>query len=174
MKIFSEALKSLHPAAMPSPGFLIPNASFAVRLSSRTMDCISLPMTRPCFLVIDKQYPGSISTRKLVIETALLNVLTAYSAEEAIEMLKRFPQVDGIVLDTEVPGLPCHELIGRLRSIRADIPIISVSPTGYEPCNGEQFHVSSYDPQDLLDQLQRICSKETLELSQTPQDSPAE
>jgi hypothetical protein len=24
---------------------------------------------RPCFLVLDQEYPGSISTRKLVIET---------------------------------------------------------------------------------------------------------
>lgn len=118
-------------------------------------------MTRPCFLVIDKQYPGSISTRKLVIETAMLNVLTAYSADEALETLARFPNVDGIVMDTEVPGLSCTELIDRLRRIRSDIPIVTVSPSGYEPCGGEERHVSSYDPQDLLEQMQQICPKET-------------
>lgn len=36
-------------------------------------------MIRPCFLVIDREFPGSISTRKLVLETAKFNVLTAYS-----------------------------------------------------------------------------------------------
>src|SRR5581483_1979038 len=102
----------------------------------------------------------SISTRKLVIETALLNVLTAYSAEEAVQMLNRFPKVDGIVLDTEVYGLSCTQLIERLRTIRDDVPIITVSPSGYEPCGGEQYHVSSYDPRELLDQIQQICSKE--------------
>jgi CheY-like chemotaxis protein len=121
---------------------------------------------RPCFLVVDKQYPGSISARKLVIETAMLNVLTAYSAEEAVEMLERFPNVDGVVMDTEVRGMPCPELIRRLRGIRPEIPVISVSPSGHEPCGGEQFHVSSYDPQDLLEQLQVLCPKETREKAQ--------
>ena len=73
---------------------------------------------RPCFLVIDKQFPASISTRKLVIETAMLNVLTAYSAEEAVAMLTRFPKVDGVVMDTEVRGMPCVELIEKLRVVR--------------------------------------------------------
>lgn len=118
-------------------------------------------MIRPCFLVVDKQYPGSISARKLVIETAMLNVLTAYSAEEAVQMLNRFPKVDGAVIDTEVRGMSCADLIQQLREIRPDLPVITVSPTGYEKCGGEQFHVSSYDPQDLLEQLQAVCPKKT-------------
>jgi len=120
-------------------------------------------MIRPCFLVIDKQYPGNISTRKLVIETAMLNVVTAYGAEEAIETLARFPNMDGVVLDTEMPGMSCRELIDRLRAIRREIPIITVSPSGYEACGGEQCHVSGFDPQDLLEQMQKICSKQTRE-----------
>jgi CheY-like chemotaxis protein len=123
-------------------------------------------MIRPCFLVVDKQYPGSISARKLVIETAMLNVITAYSAEEAIAMIARFPAVDGAVIDTEVRGMTCTQLIERLRAVRANLPVITVSPSGYEPCGGEQFHVSSYDPQDLLEQLQALCPKETREKAQ--------
>ena len=57
----------------------------------RGPDRISTGMIRPCFLVIDKQYPGSISARKLVIETAMLNVITAYSAEEAVATLPASP-----------------------------------------------------------------------------------
>ncbi|HEX4030848.1 MAG TPA: response regulator [Terracidiphilus sp.] len=116
-------------------------------------------MIRPCFLVIDNQFPGSISTRKLVIETAQLNVLTAYSAHEGIEMLIRFNKVDGIVLDTEIADMECRKLIERLREIRRDVPIITVSPSGDDRCGGEQYHVSSYEPQALLDQLRHICGK---------------
>ena len=123
-------------------------------------------MIRPCFLVIDKRYPGSISARKLVIETALLNVITTYSVEEAIGMLARFPAVDGIVLDTEVKGITCRDLIRRLRAVRSDLPIVTVSPSGHDPCGAEDFHVSSYDPQDLLEQLNRICPKETREAAE--------
>jgi CheY-like chemotaxis protein len=121
---------------------------------------------RPCFLVIDHQYPGNISTRKLVIETAQLNVLTAYSAEEAIQMLARFPNVDGIVVDSEVKGMTCRQLIDRLRAVRREIPIVTVSPSGHEACGGEQYHCSSYDPRALLDQLQKICPGESREAAQ--------
>jgi CheY-like chemotaxis protein len=115
-------------------------------------------MIRPCFLVIDNQYPGSISARKLVIETAQLNVITAYSAQEALGTFSRFPSVNGIVLDTEVQGIPCQQLIKQLRTIRGDVPIITVSPTGHDRCDGEEYHVSSYDPQALLEQLKHICA----------------
>lgn len=127
---------------------------------------------RPCFLVIDKQYPGTISSRKLVIETALLNVITAYSAEEAVQTLTRFPAVDGIVLDKEVHGTTCRQLIDRLRSIRADIPVITVSPSGYDPCGGEQYHVSSYDPQQLLEQIRRVCDR-AVNQAASEHDNPA-
>ena len=116
-----------------------------------------LMMTRPCFLVIDNQYPGSISARKLVIETAQLNVISAYSAHEALELFTRFPDVDGIVLDTEIAGISCRKLIEKLREIRSDIPVVTVSPSGQDKCNGEQYHISSYDPQALLDQLRHIA-----------------
>src|SRR5581483_10056196 len=127
-------------------------------LQSQKADSIPRPripprMVRPCFLIVDKQYPGSISTRKLVIETALLNVITAYSAKEAIATLERFSNVDGIVIDTEVYGMSCRQLISELRKIRSDIPIVTVSPSGHDRCDGEEHHVSSYDPQDLLQQL---------------------
>jgi CheY-like chemotaxis protein len=115
---------------------------------------------RPCFLVVDNQYPGSISTRKLVIETAQLNVITAYSTGEALSTLTRFPGVNGIVFDTDTPGMPCKQFIERVRELRSDVPIITVSPSGHDPCDGEEYHVSSYEPQALLDQLRHICGKE--------------
>jgi CheY-like chemotaxis protein len=123
-------------------------------------------MPRPCFLVIDNQYPASISARKLVIETAMLNVITAYSAREAIQTIKRFPAVDGVVLDTEVHGMSCAELIAALRAIRPDVPIITVSPNGDSRCDGEQQHVSSYDPAELLECLQSICPPELLQAAE--------
>ena len=63
-------------------------------------------MVRPCFLVIDREFPGSISTRKLVIETAKFNVLTAYSGLEALDTLQQFPAIHGVVLDAEIMARP--------------------------------------------------------------------
>lgn len=111
---------------------------------------------RPCFLVVDNEYPGSISTRKLVLESAKLNVLTAYTDEEAIHTLERFPNVDGVVLDTQLKGRPCAELIAQLRNREVPVPIITVSPSGHDPCGGEQYHVSTFDPKQLLEAVKKI------------------
>jgi len=112
---------------------------------------------RPCFLIVDNEYPGSISTRKLVIESAKLNVITAYSFAEALEMLNRFPDVDGVVLDTRLDGRPCSEVVKELKSVRAKVPIVTISPSGHEPCGGEEYHLSNFDPKHLLAALQEIC-----------------
>lgn len=111
---------------------------------------------RPCFLVVDNEYPGSISARKLVLESAKLNVLTAYTADEALRTVQRFPNIDGIVLDTQLKGRSCAELIEQLRVVQTNMPIITVSPTGHDPCGGEQYHVSNFDPKRLLEIIQKI------------------
>jgi CheY-like chemotaxis protein len=111
---------------------------------------------RPCFLVVDNEYPGSISTRKLLLESAKLNVITAYSADEAIHTLNRFPNVDGVVLDTQMRGRSCAEIVKQIRRKNAALPIVTVSPRGQDPCGGEQFHVSNFDPRQLLEALHQI------------------
>jgi response regulator RpfG family c-di-GMP phosphodiesterase len=75
-------------------------------------------MIRPCFLVVDQEHSGSISTRKLVIETAKFNVITAYSGDEAIQTLAKFPAVDGVVLDAGVNDLPCSVVLKQIKQSR--------------------------------------------------------
>lgn len=117
---------------------------------------------RPCFLILDYDFPGSISSRKLVIESAKLNVITAYGQQEAIDTLERYPRVDGVVVNAQMEGpLSCREFIERLREVRRDVPIVTVSASGHAACGGEQFHVSSYDPRQLLDALEKMCPKAT-------------
>jgi CheY-like chemotaxis protein len=114
-------------------------------------------LVRPCFLILDNDFPGSISSRKLVIESAKLNVITTYSTAEAIETLERYPNVDGVVIDVQLNGhLTCRQVIEKLREIHSSIPIITVSASGHDPCDGEQHHVSSYDPRQLLTVLEKV------------------
>lgn len=114
---------------------------------------------RPCFIILDQEFPGSISSRKLVIESAKLNVITAYSQQEAIETLERYPRVDGVVVNAHMDGrLSCRQIIEKLREIRRDIPIVTVSANA-DQCDNEQFHVSSYDPRQLLSALEKLCPK---------------
>jgi CheY-like chemotaxis protein len=117
-------------------------------------------MVRPCFLVIDREFPGSISTRKLVIETAKFNVLTAYSGREAIETLRLFPALHGIVLDEDVRDLSCEALIAALKTINADIPVIVISGPKGKQCPGADHHLESFDPRKLLGILAALNPKE--------------
>ena len=83
-------------------------------------------------------------------------MITAYSPEEAVRTLDRFPNLDGVVLDTQIQGLSCTEVVKQLRSKHARIPIVTVSPGGQDPCGDEQYHVSNFDPKRLLETLQKI------------------
>ena len=114
-------------------------------------------MDRPCFLVIDREYPGSISTRKLVIETAKFNVITAYDEAEALHALKRFPRVDGVVLNTAIDSYEgCNQLIVEMREIVPEIEIIVVSVGGSVSFAGKVHSVDSHDPKKLLDCLRSL------------------
>lgn len=113
-------------------------------------------LNRPCFLVMEPEYPGNISARKLVIETAKMNVISAYSGAEAIATLRRFPNVTGAVLNSDVKDLSCDEVARELRRIRADVPIVVISPHGHESCSVSDHRLSSHDPQELLAVLRQI------------------
>jgi CheY-like chemotaxis protein len=112
-------------------------------------------MVRPCFLVIDPEHSGSISTRKLVIESAKLNVITAYSGAEAIETLKKYPAVDGIVCNYEVRDIPIGELIRSFREIHPKVPVVAVGPVS-ESSPAPDRIVASFDPRQLLNALQSL------------------
>ena len=120
-------------------------------------------MLRPCFLVIDREYSGSISTRKLVIETAKFNVITAYSGAEALEALAKFPRVDGVVLDVSVTDIPCLELIQRLKQLQPQLTIIAVGRHG---CDGADHSVESFEPKSLLELLEKIHAAQTAQILQ--------
>jgi DNA-binding response OmpR family regulator len=123
-------------------------------------------MYRPCFLVVDHEYPGSLSSRKLVLETAKFNVITAYSNLEAIETMRRFAAVDGVVLNAHAGGqLTCAETVTKLRAMGPKIPILVTSAHGYAECGPDTHHVESFDPAKLLERLQDICRERTMELS---------
>jgi len=105
-----------------------------------------------------------------VLESGKFNVITAYSAQEAIQTLDRFPKVDGVVLDSRIQGQPCEEVLRQLRKTRANIPIVTVSPGGLDPCGGEQYHISNSDPKQLLEALQKLCPEETRQLIEHEED----
>ena len=110
--------------------------------------------------MIDPEFPGGISTRKLLLETAKLNVLTCYSGAEGIATLRRFPNVDAIVLNVDVRDVDCSELVRDMKGAAPTVPVILISPAGYTTrCGGVDHQLSSYEPKELLDLLQKLFGR---------------
>jgi len=118
-------------------------------------------MVRPCFLVIDREYSGSISTRKLVIETAKFNVVTAYSAAEAIETLEQFPRINGVVLDAGIRDMTCCELVAKIKQQQPTLPVVVISAPGTHDCPQADQMLESFEPARLLNLLQKLVPAET-------------
>ena len=127
-------------------------------------------MIRPCFLVIDREFPGSISTRKLVIETAKFNVLTAYSGKEALETFKRFPAVHGVILDGGLEDIRCDDLAREIKSLHPTIPIVVIAAPGFLGCPDADYLLESFDPAKLLEILRTLKPEESAAIEKRNED----
>lgn len=74
----------------------------------------------------------SLSTRKLIVETAGFNCLSAISAAQALELARQYP-VHFIVYDVDVHDLPVRETIGKLREKFPKAPVYLLTPQAWEP-----------------------------------------
>lgn len=101
-------------------------------------------------LMIEVEQPEGLSTRKLVLETARHNVITAYTSAAGQGLLKRFPNVDAVVVHTELDNSSLRETVRGLKNIRKDIPVIAISPRTARDKDGADYLISSHDPQALL------------------------
>lgn len=101
-------------------------------------------------LMIEVEQPEGVSTRKLVLETSRHNVITAYNAKGGVELLRRFPNVDAVVVHTEMENFPFEKTVRDIKSLRPDIPVIGITPRGDREIDGANYMISSHDPQALL------------------------
>ncbi len=123
-------------------------------------------MVRPCFLVIDREHSGSISTRKLVLESAKFNVITAYTADEAVATLQRFPSVDGVVMDASSRDASCADMVRSLKAIAPKAPVVAVmSPRSERSCEGADYVLPSFEAKRLLELLQKLFPGQTAEIA---------
>jgi response regulator RpfG family c-di-GMP phosphodiesterase len=111
-------------------------------------------MARPTFLVAEPQPSEGISARKLILETARYNVITAYNGPEALEMVDLFPAVDGVIIHAALGDNHIYEqVIEKAAAKNPKQLIILISPTEIGSHASAQYHLSSHDPKQLLDVL---------------------
>jgi CheY-like chemotaxis protein len=118
-------------------------------------------MIRPCFLVVDREFSANISTRKLIIETAKFNVITAYSGAEALQTVDRFPALDGIVIDAGLRDMPADDVVNQIKQRYPDLPLIVICAPGANDCPAADHHLNFFDPARLLTLLQSLRPSET-------------
>ena len=104
-------------------------------------------------LMIEVEQPEGVSTRKLVLETARHNVITAYNSATGVELLRRFPNVDVIVVHTEMENFSFAKTVRDLKKVRNDVPVIGITPRDQRDIDGAEYMISSHDPQALLQLL---------------------
>ena len=107
-------------------------------------------------LMIESEQPEGISSRKLVVETAKHNVITAYQPATGLDLLRRFPNVDAVLIHaTVLDHLP---LIPQVREISPDVTVIVATPRPTNHYEGADYTVPSHQPQALLDLLAEVFS----------------
>ena len=96
-----------------------------------------------------------ISARKLVLEAARYNVITGYNADDAAELLRRFPKIDGMIVHTGI-GNHEHSYKELIETAVRDNPkcfIVLLSPDRQAHHPAAKHSLSSHDPKELLDLL---------------------
>ena len=109
---------------------------------------------RPTFLIAEPAPDEGLSSRKLVIETAYFNVITAYSGPELLETIDRFPNSDALIVHSGLPRLDMPAVVKKVRERMPHATIIALAQTSGFASNGVDAVISSHDPQELLNYVE--------------------
>lgn len=110
---------------------------------------------RPIILVVDPPDPEMLSTRKLVLESAKFNVLTATCIEEAREILDACPVTAAIFHERALGPSSPERILAELKKKVHDTPVIVLSPNP-SGIAGASHVLSSHDPIELVRFLQTM------------------
>jgi two-component system, OmpR family, response regulator len=83
------------------------------------------------FLIVEAGQMG-LSTRKMILETAGYNVLSAVTGADALAMSKQHP-TDAVLFDLDVHDMPARELLARLKQERPERPIFLLASRPWPP-----------------------------------------
>lgn len=112
-------------------------------------------MPRPTLLVAEPEPAQALSVRKLVLETAKYNVLTAHSTHEALDLFRLFPNINVAVVVAS-PEVNC-EVVGRsIKEVIDKIPVVVLSPRIGDKCENADHMLSSHEPEQLVNLIRSL------------------
>lgn len=98
---------------------------------------------------------AALQLRAVILSLAGYESLTAASAEDALNTL-RFRRVDLVIVDQMLPGLSGTEVIGKIKKLRPELPVVLLSGLVEPPEGAEQadlFITKGLPPQQFLEQI---------------------
>ena len=109
-------------------------------------------MPRPTLLVAEPEPSQALSVRKLVLETAKFNVLTAHSTREALDLFHRFPNISAAVLVGD-SIIDCDAVAGQIKGTTDSkkVPIVFLSPRIGGMCRQADYNLEAGEPEKLLE-----------------------
>lgn len=113
-------------------------------------------MPRPTLLVAEPEPGQALSIRKLVLETAKFNVLTAHSTREALDLFNMFPNISAAVLVGETV-IDCDAIAERIkRSVNGKVPVIFLTARIGGRCGNADYNLISGEPEVLVDTVREL------------------
>jgi DNA-binding NtrC family response regulator len=98
----------------------------------------------------EPEAPENISARKLVLETAKFNVITAYSVKECLELVDKFPKIEAVILHSALNGIPCDQTVAQIKERRPGLAVVVLATTEWVRCKSADHLITSHEPQELL------------------------
>jgi DNA-binding response OmpR family regulator len=100
-------------------------------------------------MVAEPERSEALSVRKLVLETAKYNVLTAHSTGEALDVFHLFPNINVAVLVMD-EVIDCKLVAQSIKAVTDKIPVVVLSPRIANKCDGADHMLSSHEPEELI------------------------
>lgn len=105
-------------------------------------------------LIAEPEPAHALSARKLVMETAKFNVVTSHSGRETLELLAKFPNLDAVIIHSELPGANATDILEKVKQVDSQKPTILLM-SGVQRSRKDADHILPSDEPETLLQLLR-------------------
>src|SRR5689334_1409065 len=115
----------------------------------------TISMPRPTILVAEPEPSQALSVRKLVLETAKFNVLTAHSTREALDLFHLFPNVSMAVL-VGCEEVDCDSVSKNIKDATDKVPVVFLNTHIGGVCRRADHTLPTGEPENLLELIRSL------------------